>query len=611
MDLHPRKRKTSEKACFLCQKDMVECDERTPCSRCIIKGVPHMCFSSTRASPNYPFNNNIRPNISPTTSSPPKTSPTQKNTNNTTTTNNQQSKPTSTSSNTSNTNNNNSNNNNNNNNNSSNNNNNSINNNQQPTDIVKSDYNGIANLLISELRELKDGQKKIYDEIIYLRGKNEKLELLNEALVAKLSLLTTDDSSTQSSHHLLHSNIHTDSALSYPMHEVGHYNDQIHFQNIFIVIDLLKNPPMVLNCSKSFSQLIGYSQDEIIGLPWTEITHPNLMEKTMSFFQQQHRNLTDKRTMEIAQVYKCRDGSIFSTIDTHSLVYDSENTKPICDIVNIRLLEGNEPIPTDIINSTSVPTSNRLRLKNTSTISSVDESPPSTPVNYQTNTTTTTATNTANTNTNNISTTNTPTKNYNNSPFNSSNNSNPISMNTTSRIYEQPSTPSTPITPNQLNSTSGMVHTPVTTTSNDFNNKMNINDIPIGLYNTIGNEMELNHNHNIDNNQFLIPNAFTFDPSLYTTNIPTLTTPTFDNTNNNNNNNNNGIIQPSIITEGIATVPTSTTNTNPNPNPNLLDSNGGLLTDFLDPMIGDSVNQSNNSQTNLWSFDSSDWNNSK
>jgi len=550
MNFDFKKRKTSERSCFLCQKDMVVCDEKTPCSRCIYKGVPHMCYSTSVASKptstNNPFlsSHNIFNN---------------NNSNNNNNVNNNGNNGNN------NINNNNNNNNNNkgtklNNSNSSpvNNNNNSNNNNN---------FNNSSSdmkLLISEIRELKDGQKKIYDELIYLKEKNEKLESINESLLSKLSLLlTTNENNNTISNRLQsqHHSIHTDSSISYPKG----FSEMVEYQNpksIFIVIDLQKNPPTVINCSKSFGQLLGYTQNELIGLPWTQIIHPSSIENATNIFNQRTSSQA-KGSIEITQVYKHRDGAVFTTLDTHTLFFDSDG-RPISDIVIINLIN---PDVVDVFKNPSI-----KYLKNSSSASIAlmdDSSPPTTPLysnqnnnnNHKTTTTTTTSQQ--------------PYLSHISPIVEETPQSTPASqwMSSTDHIYSLPSP--TPTTSSSTTTTTSTTKSPVPIIDN--NSLMNDNTNSTIMTHEIINDNNNNNNsiNNNNNNNINNDNINTFTNNLNISN-PAIFTPIHN------------IITNEMINQDYSQ--------NLYPNNNL---------DFLDGFQNSHTTNPNN--MNLWDFDATQW----
>ncbi|GAM19499.1 hypothetical protein SAMD00019534_026740 [Acytostelium subglobosum LB1] len=438
------KRKTSERACFLCQKDNVTCDEKTPCSRCVERGAPQMCY----------YTHFDRPVKQTGTTSSGGVAVANNNTANNNTNPFVQSK------------------------------------NTQPftytgSDIIKypvSSRRLINNdFIMNELRDLKEGQKKIYDELLYLREKNKKLELVNESLLSKLSYLNINSAvPAMPAPGTVNPtfNIDGDHAISFPRNikEIVDY-----YQNIFIVFDTSKNPPTVIEASKNFCKFLGYTQNEIIGLPWTQIIHPANIEVTMNLF---NRNFIGS-SVEIPQLYRHKNGAaIFSTIDNHTFIFGSEG-RPICDVVNIKLISP-DILPTDLFYPSG---RQQKKIMNKPSISIDQSTPPDTPI---------------------------------------------IDSHSTGRIYEAPSTPmvdgssSQPTTPmdthmNSSNNTSSSAHvyTPTKTHHDPNSNRINMHPMTTTTTTT-----QTTPNNNIMfNNHPPPPVSISQDSPIFTPTLESTTTP--------------------------------------------------------------------------------------
>ncbi|EFA83209.1 hypothetical protein PPL_03999 [Heterostelium album PN500] len=308
-------KRKSEKACFMCQLDNGLCDENHPCSRCVQKGQPQMCYfpshttsdrpsqkiSTEQNNINNPFNtntsllqnsnsNNNNNNLFNNNAYQHQQQLQYQNPTSSTSTTTATAMPTSTTSTTS-----------------------SSTSYSSPSqqpytftgDIIKhptanhlysninnnnnnnnSDIN-INQYMLNELREIKEGQKKLYDEILYLREKSEKLEMVNENLVSKLSMMNLNLNSSPTSPQATPT---TDNAITYPRN-IKEVCDYYPHANLFIVFDISKNPPTVVDASPAFFKLLGYS----------------------------------------------KHGTVYHSLDNHTFIFDHDG-RPICDVVHCRLL---------------------------------------------------------------------------------------------------------------------------------------------------------------------------------------------------------------------------------------------------------------------------------
>lgn len=81
-------------------------------------------------------------------------------------------------------------------------------------------------------------------------------------------------------------------------------------------------------------------QKEVHGMPWHKFIHPDYLERTKSILSQ--RSQRDS-SITFQQVYKHKDGSAFSTVDSHTIFFS--NGQPVSDLVFISLDHTSARLP--------------------------------------------------------------------------------------------------------------------------------------------------------------------------------------------------------------------------------------------------------------------------
>jgi PAS domain S-box-containing protein len=47
-----------------------------------------------------------------------------------------------------------------------------------------------------------------------------------------------------------------------------------------VVFDLVKSPAIVLTANEKFCRLFGYKLEDVVGMPWKQLIHPDYLERT-------------------------------------------------------------------------------------------------------------------------------------------------------------------------------------------------------------------------------------------------------------------------------------------------------------------------------------------
>jgi PAS domain S-box-containing protein len=47
-----------------------------------------------------------------------------------------------------------------------------------------------------------------------------------------------------------------------------------------VVFDLVKSPAIILTANEQFCRLFGYKMEDVVGMPWKQLIHPDYLERT-------------------------------------------------------------------------------------------------------------------------------------------------------------------------------------------------------------------------------------------------------------------------------------------------------------------------------------------
>jgi hypothetical protein len=201
-------------------------------------------------------------------------------------------------------------------------------------------------MLLSELRAMREEQKKLHEELRLLKLQNERLESrLNlgaftkqlEANTSQLSvangriaasLATLADRLNSTALHpfnarptidpdiinTLTSSQNADNgtscgSLSVPSIAGSESSSNNSSNNtngltnsLIVVFDLTTKPATVMSATDNFCKMMGYAMHEVTGMPWHKFIHPNYIDRTMNIFNQTNLNTT----VQFSQVYKTK-----------------------------------------------------------------------------------------------------------------------------------------------------------------------------------------------------------------------------------------------------------------------------------------------------------------
>eukprot|EP01105_Mastigella_eilhardi_P008495 TRINITY_DN2058_c0_g1_i1.p1 TRINITY_DN2058_c0_g1~~TRINITY_DN2058_c0_g1_i1.p1 ORF type:complete len:484 (-),score=129.94 TRINITY_DN2058_c0_g1_i1:28-1395(-) len=98
-----------------------------------------------------------------------------------------------------------------------------------------------------------------------------------------------------------------------------------------VIFDLTQTPATVLNATDTFCRHLGYHVDEVLGMPWLKLIHPDFISRTMSSLQ--CSNVGGPVDME--QLYRHKAGAFFHAVDTHRIFLSIEG-QPLLDVVSVK-----------------------------------------------------------------------------------------------------------------------------------------------------------------------------------------------------------------------------------------------------------------------------------
>jgi len=103
----------------------------------------------------------------------------------------------------------------------------------------------------------------------------------------------------------------------------------------WVIYDLTKLPPTVRTANSTFCKMLGYEMNEVIGQPWKKFVHPDYYERALQILSARRMNNSLHQPIEFEQVYVHKNGGVFLTIDSHTIVI--LEGQPVSDVVSIRL----------------------------------------------------------------------------------------------------------------------------------------------------------------------------------------------------------------------------------------------------------------------------------
>jgi len=181
--------------------------------------------------------------------------------------------------------------------------------------IQAQEQNTINKLLVSELDRVKADQRRMNEEILALRLENLKL-----TSILRDRLEPPNDQAERTSQALLSSPKlqQTASSSSIPLKD-----------RPLIVFDLTKEEPTALAANKQFCSLLGYSQAEVVGQPWTRFVPGEYIARTLKL-------MTSQPPITVFdQVYRHKNGTHFVAQDNHTILRDQHNGRMVADSVYI------------------------------------------------------------------------------------------------------------------------------------------------------------------------------------------------------------------------------------------------------------------------------------
>eukprot|EP01105_Mastigella_eilhardi_P015903 TRINITY_DN3642_c0_g1_i1.p1 TRINITY_DN3642_c0_g1~~TRINITY_DN3642_c0_g1_i1.p1 ORF type:complete len:399 (+),score=107.79 TRINITY_DN3642_c0_g1_i1:164-1360(+) len=107
-------------------------------------------------------------------------------------------------------------------------------------------------------------------------------------------------------------------------------SEQLSPDQAMLIFDLTAYPPLVLNASRKFFDLLGFAPEELLGATLHKILHPEFAPRTTML---QRRN--PSMPVEMEQLYLCKDGTVFRAMDTHRIFANLEG-QPLLDVVSVR-----------------------------------------------------------------------------------------------------------------------------------------------------------------------------------------------------------------------------------------------------------------------------------
>lgn len=175
-------------------------------------------------------------------------------------------------------------------------------------------------VLLNELRELKANQRRLHEELQRLKA-NE----LNSMPYEQSTALQKASAAT---------------AAPPPV------NDKA-----IVIYDLTKLPATVKTANETFCRMLGYDMQEVLGQPWTKFVHPAYHERVKQIFNTRPLSTI----IEFDLVYRHRNGGLFSTFDSHTIIFAADGT-PVSDLVAIKLNPHPMAAPSPVLASSARPT---------------------------------------------------------------------------------------------------------------------------------------------------------------------------------------------------------------------------------------------------------------
>ncbi|KAL6080656.1 hypothetical protein QOT17_000293 [Balamuthia mandrillaris] len=251
--------------------------------------------------------------------------------------------------------------------------------------IAESDLrqNNLNIYFLKELRKLRADQKRLDDEIMHLKLENNNLStrLRNSQwqVVQLMEYYTkaVEDQKNKAKEaeeaSLLDCGAHNKEAVSggrtsdrqqhYSSRNLRKINDSIDYEDDSeetssatsssssiaglpvssseqpIVVYDFQNPkrgPIVLTANKTFCDLLGYDLSEVIRMPWTKFIPPEAIRDVLQNLNILVATKHPNPCIELEQVYQHKNGGLFATRDTHTLLLGNDGT-PIADVVCLSL----------------------------------------------------------------------------------------------------------------------------------------------------------------------------------------------------------------------------------------------------------------------------------
>eukprot|EP01097_Dermamoeba_algensis_P011033 TRINITY_DN839_c0_g1_i1.p1 TRINITY_DN839_c0_g1~~TRINITY_DN839_c0_g1_i1.p1 ORF type:complete len:607 (+),score=108.15 TRINITY_DN839_c0_g1_i1:76-1821(+) len=192
--------------------------------------------------------------------------------------------------------------------------------------------NDINVFLLNELRQYKSEVDTLKEELINLKKENESLsnKLKNaeqsnfqRSFSSAINFLFSKSTEPVKSN-LLASQKLINQSTEKPM----------------VVFDLTKGPATVMTANDAFCKFLGYTMNEVNGASWQKFVHPEYIEKALNIFGSRKNT---SNVIEFDLVYRAKDGTLYHTLDTHTIFSGPDGSK-LSDVVSITLLDNQLPL---------------------------------------------------------------------------------------------------------------------------------------------------------------------------------------------------------------------------------------------------------------------------
>lgn len=176
----------------------------------------------------------------------------------------------------------------------------------------------VNRLLLSEIRELKADQERLYEEIRSLKEQQQQRQAAAAAAAAAAPSVPAPATMT------ITSNNDTQSAV--------------------VVYDLTKKPAVVQSANTAFCRMLGYSVEEAHGASWHKFVYPPYVDRALGILQP-HLIARGQSTTSVTfeQVYQHKNGTLVRTIDSHNIFFI--DGQPTSDVITVTPMLGNGPLP--------------------------------------------------------------------------------------------------------------------------------------------------------------------------------------------------------------------------------------------------------------------------